>query len=235
MTARDFAKRYGLLIVLVVLVAVAFASGITKHITLSELKAQRLELVAFVDAHWLAAVSIFALLYTTVVALSLPLALVLTLTGGFLFGPVVGALLSASSATLGSTIAFLACRTAFGETVAERAGPRLTKLVDGFRRDAFSYLFTLRILPIAPLLLINIAAGLARVRLATFVSASLIGMAPGSFVYAFLGSGLGEVFERGDEPNLHIITEPRILLPLIGLAILAMLPAVVRLVRKRVP
>lgn len=227
-----FAQRYGLLIVLAVLVAIALLSGATDRISLGEVKARREELVAFVDAHWLASIAVFAALYTTVVALSLPLALVLTLTGGFLFGPVVGALLSVSSATLGSTVAFLACRTAFGDTLAKRAGPTVNKLADGFRRDAFSYLFTLRILPIAPLLLINIAAGLARVKVGTFMLASLIGMAPGSFVYSFLGSGLGEVFERGDEPNLSIITEPQILLPLIGLAVLAMLPALVRLFRK---
>lgn len=227
-----FVKRFGLLIVLVVLVVVALLSGVTDQISLSELKARRQELAAFVEANWLASAAVFALLYTAVVALSLPLALVLTLAGGFLFGPVPGALLAVSSATLGSTIAFLACRTAFGDTLAKRAGPTVKKLADGFRRDAFSYLFTLRILPIAPLLLINIAAGLARVRVATFVIASLVGMAPGSFVYAFLGSGLGEVFARGEEPDLGIITEPQILLPLIGLAILAMLPAIVRIVRR---
>ena len=227
-----YAQRYGLLIVLVVLVVVAVLSGATDRVSLGELKARREELVAFVDAHWLASITIFAVLYTVVVALSLPLALVLTLTGGFLFGPIIGALLSVSSATLGSTVFFLACRTAFGDTLAKRAGPTVNKLAAGFRRDAFSYLFTLRILPVAPLLLINIAAGLARVKVGTFMLASLIGMAPGSFVYSFLGSGLGAVFERGDEPNLSIIAEPRILLPLIGLAILALLPAIVRLFRK---
>ena len=233
MKPGKFAKRYGLLIVLVVLVVAALLSGVTDRISLGELRERREELVAFVNANWLASVSIFALLYTVVVALSLPLALVLTLTGGFLFGPVIGALLSVSSATLGSTVAFLACRTAFGDTLARRAGPTVNSLADGFRRDAFSYLFTLRILPIAPLLLINIAAGLARVRVGTFMTASFIGMLPGSFVYSFLGSGLGEVFERGDEPNLRIITEPQIQLTLSGLAILALLPTIVRLVRKR--
>ena len=232
MKPGKFAKRYGLLIILVVLVVAALLSGVTDRISLGELRERREELVAFVNANWLASVSIFALLYTVVVALSLPLALVLTLTGGFLFGPVIGALLSVSSATLGSTVAFLACRTAFGDTLARRAGPTVNSLAEGFRRDAFSYLFTLRILPIAPLLLINIAAGLARVRVGTFMTASFIGMLPGSFVYSFLGSGLGEVFERGDEPNLRIITEPQILLPLIGLAILALLPAVARFFRK---
>jgi uncharacterized membrane protein YdjX (TVP38/TMEM64 family) len=231
--ALAFAKRYGLLFTLILLVIVAFASGITDRISLGELKARREELVAFVDAHWLASIAVFAALYTTVVALSLPLALVLTLTGGFLFGPVVGALLSVSSATLGSTVAFLACRTAFGDLVARRAGPIVNSLAEGFRKDAFSYLFTLRILPVAPLLLINVAAGLARVSVATFMTASFIGMMPGSFVYSFLGAGLGEIFERGDEPNLRLILEPQILLPLLGLAALAMAPSIVRMVRRR--
>jgi uncharacterized membrane protein YdjX (TVP38/TMEM64 family) len=227
-----FAKRFGLLIVLVVAVAIAVALGATDRISLGELKAQRQALVAFVDAYWWASAAVYLALYITVVALSLPLALVMTLTGGFLFGPVVGGLMAVTGATLGSTIAFLACRTAFGDIVARRAGPTVTKLAEGFRRDAFSYLFTLRILPIAPLLLINIAAGLAEVPVATFMTASFIGMAPGSFVYAFLGAGLGEVFERGDEPNLSIVMEPQILLPLLGLAALALAPAIVRLVRR---
>jgi uncharacterized membrane protein YdjX (TVP38/TMEM64 family) len=227
-----FGKRFGLLIVLVVLVAVAVALGATDRISLGELREQREALVGFVEAHWWASAAIYLLLYITVVALSLPLALVMTLSGGFLFGPIVGALLAVTGATLGSTIAFFACRTAFGDIVARKAGPMITKLADGFRRDAFSYLFTLRILPVAPLLLINIAAGLAEVPVLTFMTASFVGMAPGSFVYAFLGAGLGEVFERGDEPNLSIITEPQILLPLIALAVLAMIPSIVRLVRR---
>ena len=227
-----FVKRFGLLIVLVVLVAVAIALGATDIISLSELKARRAELVTFVDAHWWASLAAYVGIYISVVALSLPLALVMTLSGGFLFGPVVGALAALTGATLGSTISFLACRTAFGDLVTKRAGPVIKKLSEGFRQNAFSYLFTLRIIPAAPLLLINVAAGLAEVPVRIFVAASFIGMAPGSFVYAFLGSGLGEVFERGDEPNLSIITEPKILLPLIGLGVLAVIPSIVRRFRR---
>jgi len=230
--ATAFVKRYGLLIVLVLLVALAVASGATKHISLAELKARREELTLFVQAHWIASLAVYGALYTAVVALSLPLALVMTLAGGFLFGPLPGGLAALTSATVGSTVSFLACRTAFGDVVTRKAGPTIGKLAEGFRKDAFSYLFTLRIIPVAPLLLINVAAGLAEVSTRTFVTASFIGMAPGSFVYAFLGSGLGAVFERGDQPDLHIITEPRILLPLIGLACLALIPTAVRLVRR---
>jgi uncharacterized membrane protein YdjX (TVP38/TMEM64 family) len=229
---RAFFKRFGLLILLLVLVSIAFASGVTKHVSLGELKARHAELSAFVQAHWVASLAVYAVAYTAVVALSLPLALVMTLTGGFLFGPLPGGLAALTAATLGSTVSFLACRTAFGDLITRKAGPTISKLAEGFRKDAFSYLFTLRIIPVAPLLLINVAAGLAEVSTRTFVTASFIGMAPGSFVYAFLGSGLGTVFERGDEPDLHIITEPRILLPLIGLACLAMIPTILRLVRR---
>jgi uncharacterized membrane protein YdjX (TVP38/TMEM64 family) len=230
--AGAFFKRFGLLIVLVVLVVVALASGATKHISLAELKARHEELSAFVGAHQVASLAVYGVLYTLVVALSLPLALVMTLAGGFLFGPLPGGLAALTAATLGSTVSFLACRTAFGDIVTRKAGPIVGKLAEGFRKDAFSYLFTLRIIPVAPLLLINVAAGLAEVSTRTFVTASFIGMAPGSFVYAFLGSGLGTVFERDGEPDLHIITEPRILLPLIGLACLAMIPTVLRIVRR---
>lgn len=230
--AGAFFKRFGLLIVLVVLVVAAVASGATDHISLGELKARRAELSAFVQAHWIASLAVYGVLYTVVVALSLPLALVMTLAGGFLFGPLPGGLAALTAATLGSTVSFLACRTAFGDLVTRKAGPTISKLAEGFRKDAFSYLFTLRIIPVAPLLLINVAAGLAEVSTRTFITASFIGMAPGSFVYAFLGSGLGTVFERGGDPDLHIITEPRILLPLIGLACLAMIPTALRLVRR---
>jgi uncharacterized membrane protein YdjX (TVP38/TMEM64 family) len=230
--AGAFFKRFGLLIVLVLLVVAALASGVTNHISLTELKARRAELSAFVDAHWAASLAVYGLLYATVVALSLPLALVMTLSGGFLFGPLPGGLAALTGATVGSTISFLACRTAFGDIITRKAGPTIAKLAEGFRENAFSYLFTLRIIPVAPLLLINVAAGLAEISTRTFVTASFLGMAPGSFVYAFLGSGLGTVFERGGEPDLHIITEPRILLPLIGLAIMALIPTAVRLVRR---
>lgn len=222
----SFVQRFGLLIVLAAGVAWAFASGATDQISLAELKDRRVELLEFVDAHQIAAIAFFMALYTVVVALSLPLALVLTLTGGFLFGPIVGALASVTSATAGSTIAYAACRTAFGDLVMRRAGPTVSKLAEGFRRDAFSYLFTLRIIPLAPLLLINVGAGVAGVPMRTFVAASFIGMLPGSFVYAWLGSGLGAIFEQGGEPNLSIMRQPSVFLPLLALAALALVPVI---------
>ncbi|HEX6867045.1 MAG TPA: TVP38/TMEM64 family protein [Caulobacteraceae bacterium] len=231
--AMALLKRFGPLIVLVAAVIWAVASGATDRISLAELKARHAELSVFVHTHWWTALATFMAIYIAVVALSLPLALVMTLSGGFLFGPVVGALASLSSATVGSTITFLACRTAFGDMIARHSGQGLGRLIRGFHHNAFAFLFTLRIIPLAPVALINIGAGLAGVSVATFMTASFIGMAPGSFVYAFLGAGLGSVFERGEEPNLRIIFEPQVLIPLIGLAALAMAPVVYRRVRRK--
>ncbi len=231
--ARAFVRRFGLLTVLVAAVIWAVASGATDRISLSELEARHSELSVFVHAHWWTALATFMGLYIAVVALSLPLALVMTLSGGFLFGPVVGALASLTSATVGSTIIFLACRTAFGDMIARHSGQGLGRLIRGFHHNAFAFLFTLRIIPLAPVALINIGAGLAGVPLATFMAASFIGMAPGSFVYAFLGAGLGSVFARGEKPNVGIIFEPQVLIPLIGLGALAMAPAVYRRFRRK--
>lgn len=228
-----FARRFGLLLILLAAVVWAVASGATDKISLAELQARRAELSAFVDAYFWTSLAVFIGLYIAIIALSLPLALVMTLAGGFLFGPVVGALAALSAATLGSTVAFLAARTAFGDVVAKRSGRVVTALVSGFRRNAFSFLLTLRVIPLAPVPVINIAAGLAGVPAVTFMVASFIGMAPGSFIYAFLGAGLGTVFERGEEPNLGIIFEPQILGPLIALGMFAMIPVVYRRFQRR--
>ncbi|NBU29119.1 MAG: DedA family protein [Caulobacteraceae bacterium] len=113
-------------------------------------------------------------------------------------------------------------------TLAKRAGSGLARIEAGIAKDAFSYLLVLRLVPAAPFFVVNIAAGLVRIPLATFVLASLIGMAPGSLVYSSLGASLNHAFATGKEPNLSIIFQPQILLPLIGLALLSLLPILVR-------
>lgn len=223
-----FLKRYGLLALIAAGAAAALASGLADEVSMAGLEARRVELAAFVQANYAASLAGFVLIYVAVVALSLPLALVMTVSGGLLFGPVVGALASVTGATLGSTVAFLACRTAFGDFVARRAGPMMAAIAEGFRKDAFSYLVTVRIIPLFPLLLVNAGAGVCGVPLRTFMTASFIGMAPGSFVYAWLGSGLGTIFDRGEEPDLSLLAAPGVILPLAALALLALAPIAYR-------
>ena len=211
----------------------AFASGLTRDLSLHELARRREVLEAAVHAHPWLSLAVYMAAYTTIIALSLPAALVMTLTGGLLFGAWLGGAAAAISCTVGATIIFLVCRTAAGDFVRERAGPMAARIGDELRRDAFSYIVTLRLLPIAPFWLINLALGLIDIPLPTFVSASLLGIAPVSLIIASLGSGLDSVLRRGGRIGPHVMLEPHFILPLAGLAILSLAPILYRRVSPR--
>jgi uncharacterized membrane protein YdjX (TVP38/TMEM64 family) len=149
-----------------------------------------------------------------------PGAAILTIAGGFLFGTWVGGLCAVIGATLGATAIFLAARAGLAG-LAHRAGRFVEKLEAGFRADAFNYLLVLRLVPIFPFWLINLVPALVGVRLPTYMLATFLGIVPGTFVYASLGNGLGSLVE---EPDLAIIFKPRLFLPIVGLALLALVP-----------
>ena len=132
-------------------------------------------------------------LYIVAVALSLPGAAFLTVAGGFLFGLAVGASAAVVGATVGATIIFLVARTALGEPLLRRAGPRAEQLAKGFREDAFSYLLFLRLVPAFPFFLVNLVPAFAGVRLRPFLAATALGIIPAALVYAFAGTGLDSV------------------------------------------
>lgn len=225
-------KRFGPLIVIALAVAAVIASGVADHLSLVELKARRDQLQGFVALHPALSFGLYILIYIAVVSLSLPGALVMTLSGGFLFGPWLGAVAAASGASLGAAVIFMVCRSAVGDSLRGKAGSTISKIEEGVRRDAFSYILTLRLIPVMPFWLVNLAAGFVDIPLRTFLSATVLGILPGSLVYAGLGSGLGEVFASGQEPNLRVIFEPHVLLPLVGLGLLSLLPVVLRRFRK---
>ena len=217
------AKMLPLAILILGLGAFIAADG-SSYFSFQKLSDNRAVLTDFVQHHMWAAVGLFILLYTVSVAFSLPGATILTLTGGFLFGIIIGSILSVSGATLGAILLFLAARMGIGEPLRRRAGPFLKKIEGGFRRNAVSYLLTLRLVPIFPFWLVNLAPAFLGVPLSTFSWTTLAGIIPGTVVFVSIGNGLGTIFDRGETPNLGIIFEPNILLPLIGLALLALIP-----------
>ena len=190
-------------------------------------------LTAWVTGHVALAAFLFVVVYALVVAFSLPIAVIVTPVGGFLFGLWLGALLSVIGATLGSLAVFLAARTAFYDLFHARAGAALARLEEGFRRDSFSYLLFLRLVPIFPFWLVNIVPGLLGMRLDRFTLATLIGIVPGAVVYASVGAGFGLLFEKEQMPDLSIIFQWRILGPLLALALLSLVPVVYRHMRSR--
>ena len=182
-------RRYLPLALLLIGLAAFFALGGGQYISFAYLSAQYETLRAFVAENLLIAALGYAALYILVVAISVPGAAPLTIAGGLLFGTVLGGSLTVVGATIGAVIIFLAARTAFAETLREKAGPRVQKLREGFERDAFNYLLFLRLVPAFPFFLVNIAAGLFGMRLGPYALATALGIIPGTFVFASIGNG----------------------------------------------
>ncbi|MFZ3182075.1 MAG: TVP38/TMEM64 family protein [Methylocystis silviterrae] len=225
-------KRVAPLLVLVALVAAAFAFRLDRYLTLEALKDHRALLLVFVESHaYLAAIG-FVLTYAAVVALSLPGATIMTLAGGFLFGVPLGATLTVIGATVGATLLFVIARSAFGDLLRQRAGPFLARMAEGFRKDAFSYLLFLRLVPAFPFWAVNLAPALLDMRLAPYVAATALGIIPGTTVYTAFGASLGQVFDAGDDVRLKDVFSPTLITALVGLGLLSLLPVALRRLRK---
>jgi uncharacterized membrane protein YdjX (TVP38/TMEM64 family) len=198
--------------------------GLERYFSFEMLSKHQAALAEWVARHELLAGLVYVVAYGLVVAFSLPVGAVVTPLGGFLFGTWLGAALSVIGATAGSIAVFLAARTAFYDLFHHRAGPTLARFEEGFRRDSFNYLLFLRLMPIFPFWLINIVPALLGMSLGSYALATLIGIIPGALVYSSVGAGLGELISQGRAPDPGIIFEWRILLPLVGLAALALAP-----------
>jgi uncharacterized membrane protein YdjX (TVP38/TMEM64 family) len=187
-----FLRLWPLAILLLAAIGVV-AMGWHRALTLETLVRHRIAMMDFIAGHTLAAIAAFVALYVAVVALSLPGASVLTLAGGVLFGGIIGGSATFVGATLGAAIVFLIAKSAFGEYLLRRAGVKLATFAEGFREDAFSYLLFLRLVPLFPFWLVNLVPALLGVRIRTYLAATMIGILPGTFAFAFIGDGLGSV------------------------------------------
>lgn len=224
--------RYAPLVVLLLVIGAVFGFGLHRHFSFTALADNREWLVAWVDRNGPLAALAFIAVYVAAVTASIPGAIFLTIVGGFLFGPWLGPVISMTASTIGAVLIFLIARTAFGAAFQRNAGPLIRQFESGFRENAFNYVLVLRFLPIVPFWLVNLAAALLGVRLTTFVLATVIGLVPGAAIYANLGNGLGMMLDEGRVPDFGIIFTPSILLPLIGLAVLALLPVVYKKLKR---
>lgn len=199
-----------------------FFFDLKQYLSLEALKANRDSLLAYTGAHYATAVVLFIGAYIIQTAFSLPGAAIFTLAGGFLFGSVVGTLYVNVAATSGATLAFLAARYLLRDWVERKFGDRLGPIQEGFARNAFSYLITLRLVPLFPFFLVNLVSGLTRIRMGTYVLATAVGIVPGSFVYANAGRQLGTINSPGE------IASPRVLGAFVLLGLLALVPILYR-------
>ena len=200
-------KRFGPLALLLAGFVAIYATGAHEYLSLNAIAEHRDSLMEFVQTNLVLSVGLYSLAYIITVAFSLPGAALLTILGGFLFGPFVGTLVTVIAATIGATAVFLIARSAIGDVLVRKAGPKIKQLAEGFKSDAFSYLLFLRLVPLFPFFVVNIAPALFNVGLGTYVVATLVGIVPGTFAFSFVGSGLDSIIMAQKEANLQCIAE----------------------------
>nr|WP_244468044.1 VTT domain-containing protein [Nitratireductor soli] len=213
-----------------------YALGLHQYLSLGFLAESREALRGYVAANPLLAPAGFAALYALAVAFSFPAASILTLFAGFLFGWLLGGALVAVAATIGAAAVFLAARSAFGDALSRRLGGRASQMAKGFEKDAFGYLLVLRLAPIFPFWMVNIAPALFNVRLGTYALATFIGILPATFAYAYLGHGLDSVLtaaaRAGRDVTLSDLVTPQLTIAFAALAVVAAIPLVIRKLRR---
>lgn len=207
-------------------------SGLLHELSWGSLARHQAQLLSTVAANRLLAGVVYVGLYAALVALSVPEGAVVTAAGGLLFGTLIGGALAVIGATIGAVILFLVARTAFAEFMARRARGLIERLRPGLQRNGFSYLLALRLVPAVPFWLVNLGAALCGMRLLPYASATLLGIIPATFVFAWIGEGVGSVLAAGGKPDLTLIFSPRILFPLLALAALALTPVWARRFRR---
>jgi uncharacterized membrane protein YdjX (TVP38/TMEM64 family) len=219
-TGKTYRGKVLIAVVMALAIGAFFYFDLGRFLSLTALKDNRDSLLAFTDANFGVAVGIFILTYVLVAGLSLPGAVILTLAGGFLFGGILATLFINVGATTGATLAFLTARYLLRDAVEKKFGKWLGPFQEGFAKNAFSYLLTLRLIPLFPFFVVNLVSGLTRVNVGTYILATAIGIIPGSFVYAYAGRQLGTI------NSLKEIASPNVIGAFVLLGLLALVPVV---------
>jgi uncharacterized membrane protein YdjX (TVP38/TMEM64 family) len=224
---------HGILLVLLGAIGLAlWQGGVLKELSWSSLARHQAELLDLVSAYPVISAAIYVFVYTLLVSFSVPESALVTVAGGLLFGTVLGGALAVLGSTTGAVILFLVARTAFADLMARRARTFIERIRPGLQRDGFSYLLALRLIPALPFWLVNLGAALCGMRLFPYAAATLLGILPATFVFAWIGAGVGGVLAAGGTPDVALIFSPRVLGPLLVLAALALMPVVLRYRRR---
>ena len=224
-TPKSALKRFAPLAIILIALTAFFALGGPKYVNIDTLRDNREALAGFVDGNFIMAIAGFIALYAVLVGISFPGASILSVFGGFLFGTLTGGFAIVTGATIGATLIFLAARYAIGDALTQKAGPYMQKFEAGLKENEFSYMFILRLIPLFPFFIVNIVPALFDVKLRNYVITTFFGIMPGSLVYASVGAGVGAVFDAGEDVKLSgLMTQPKILLPIVGLIVLSLIP-----------
>lgn len=220
-------KKYAPLAIILSLFVGVWASGVLDFLTLDSIKEHRFELLQSVENNPVLSALIFSIAYIATVALSLPIASLLTLLGGFLFGVALGATLIVFSASIGASIIFLVAKTAVGESLRKKAGPFYNKVADNMQENGFQYMLFMRLVPVVPFFIANILPALFNIKLRDFFITTLFGIIPGTVVYTNIGRELGTIETLGD------LVAPQTLMAFALLGVLSLTPAIIKFFKKK--
>ncbi|WP_317054682.1 TVP38/TMEM64 family protein [Roseovarius rhodophyticola] len=218
----------------IIIAAVVGYFTLGDYLSFDTLNENREQLLAFRDNHFVLMALAFIAIYFTIVAFSLPGAAVASVTGGFLFGLGLGGAFNVTAATLGAIAIFLAARWGLGKALSAKMDASegsLKKIKEGLREHEISVLFLMRLVPVVPFFVANLLPALVGVRFINFAWTTFVGIIPGALVFTWIGVGLGEVFDRGERPDLSLLWEPQVIGPILGLCALAALPIVIKTIR----
>ncbi|NQY94573.1 MAG: TVP38/TMEM64 family protein [Campylobacteraceae bacterium] len=218
-------KKILIVLVFVSIIALIKIYDLDAYFTFDNLKDQKDVLNSYVNENYVLTLVLFALLYLVAVAFMLPIATVLTLAGGALFGAVAGALIVNVGATLGAICAFIFSRYIIGKKIQGLYGSQLDKFNKELEANKYQYLFSLRFLPIFPFFLVNFLCGVTKLDLKAFVITTSLGIIPGSLVYTYAGSQLASIDSLGD------IFTKEMLFAFILLGTLSLLPVIVKKIK----
>lgn len=236
-------KKWGALAVIGGLLVVGYWMGIFEHFGLSSFIKHRQALGDYVEANFILAAFGFILLYASLVAISFPGASFLTIASGFFFGGILGGSFAVIGATIGAVIIFIIAKTSFGDFLKQKAGPFVSKMVEGFKKDSFQYLLTLRLVPVFPFWVLNIVPALLDMKVKPYALATFLGIIPGTFTYAYIGTGMDSIIADVAEKqpgcaqagncklDFGSLVTPEILIAITMLGVISILPLIIKKIR----
>lgn len=233
-SAKEWAIRLLPLALIAGLVVAFFALGWNRYLSMGLIREHGLNLQAYAQDHWWLALAGFVAVYALATASTIPGPVFLTLLGGMMFGPWVGALAQSTGATLGSVVIYYVYRTAIGTWLRAKFAADagfMDRFARGIDRNAFVTLLTIRLIPSIPFVLVNATAGMVAAPIRPYVAATFLGLLPSTFIYTWIGSRLGDLLRAGAQPDLDLLVK-QFFWPLMGVMFLSLLlPAGIKLVQ----
>lgn len=229
---KTLGKRIAILILFIALIGITLTTGVQDLLSLEFLRENRQALLDFVASNYVGAVLAFMAIYILAVTFSIPGAVWLSISGGFVFSAGPATAYIVVGATIGATFVFLLARYVLGDMLRNKAGGAIERMRSGFQQDAFSYMLVLRLVPLFPFFIVNLVPAFLSVPIRTYVAGTALGIIPGAFVFALVGSGLGAVFDAGGDLDPGtVLFRPEVIGSLLGLAALALIPVAYKKLR----